>query len=107
MIDDRVDCGMLCISQGATVSLTPDELRSIPLLAAFSDQQLEDFLSVFERLELPPGSQLCKAGDLADQFYILERGTLTLSDGDRVHFEVSPPAPIGELGALGLSATDG
>lgn len=81
--------------------LSHDELRSIPLLAALTDDQLDAFCAIFERLELTAGERLCAAGDPARELYILARGEVTLSDGDRVSFALRPPAQIGELGALG------
>lgn len=81
--------------------LTNDQLRSIPLLAGLNDDQCKAISELFEHVELSAGTTLCVAGALASEFYILERGTVLLTDGDRIEFELRPPAPIGELGALG------
>ncbi|MCA9664117.1 MAG: cyclic nucleotide-binding domain-containing protein [Myxococcales bacterium] len=82
------------------MSLTNEHLRSIPLLASFSDEQLERFKTVFERLELTKGEKLFAAGDKARALYLVASGEVTLSEGDAVDIHVRPPAPIGELGAL-------
>jgi len=81
--------------------LSNDQLRSIPLLAGLNDDQCKAISELFEHVDLSAGTTLCVAGALAGEFFILESGSVKLSDGDRVDFEVRPPAPIGELGALG------
>lgn len=83
------------------MALTNDQLRSIPLLAGLDDDQCKTIAELFEQVELSAGTKLCVAGALASEFYILVSGSVQLTDGDRVNFELSPPAPIGELGALG------
>lgn len=82
------------------MSLTNEHLRSIPLLASLTDEQLESLKTVFERLEMAPGQTLFKAGNRARALYLVASGEVTLSEGDAVDIHVRPPAPIGELGAL-------
>ncbi|MBI2893182.1 MAG: cyclic nucleotide-binding domain-containing protein [Deltaproteobacteria bacterium] len=80
--------------------LTNEQLRSIPLFAGMTDEALTRLRAAFEDVELPAGTVLCRAADQASEFYVLARGRVSLSDGDRVTFELTPPASIGELGAL-------
>ncbi len=92
---------MLRRPKGGLMPLSNDQLRSIPLLAGLNDDQCKAISELFEHVNLSAGTTLCIAGAVASEFYILESGSVKLSDGDRVDFEVKPPAPIGELGALG------
>jgi CRP-like cAMP-binding protein len=76
------------------------DLRSIPLFSRFSNGQLEELATVFERRSLIDGELLFDAGAPATHFQILVRGEILLEEGDTTRFRLSAPAPIGELGAL-------
>jgi CRP/FNR family cyclic AMP-dependent transcriptional regulator len=80
--------------------LTPDQLRSIPLLRGMTDQQLKQLAGVFEPRNLAKGDPLFKAGQPAECFYLLARGEVKIFEGDKERYTLKPPAPIGELGAL-------
>jgi len=41
-----------------------------------TDQELDDLVSVFEKVELKAGKSLFKEGDLVDYFYFIEEGVL-------------------------------
>ena len=80
--------------------LSPDQLRSIPLLRGMSDAQLEQLSGVFERRDLPGGTTLFQSGQPASSFFVLAAGEVAIYEGDEQRYVLRPPAPIGELGAL-------
>jgi CRP-like cAMP-binding protein len=80
--------------------LTPDQLRSIPLLRGMTEPQLKRLSGVFERQEVPAGTTLFAADHPAEVFYLLARGEVKIYEGDQERYALKPPAPIGELGAL-------
>jgi CRP-like cAMP-binding protein len=74
------------------------DLRTIPLFRGFSEDELGEVSTLF----LPVESQapLFEVGQPAREFYLLTAGQVTLDrPGDDV-YQLSPPALIGELGAL-------
>jgi CRP/FNR family cyclic AMP-dependent transcriptional regulator len=80
--------------------LTPDQLRSIPLLRGMNDQQLRQLAGVFERQDVPENATLFQVDQPAECFYLLARGEVKIYEGDKERYALKPPAPIGELGAL-------
>jgi len=80
--------------------LTPDQLRSIPMLRGMTDTQLRQLASVFEARSLPEGTLLFEAGEPAEAFYLLADGEVKIYEDDQERYTLRPLAPIGELGAL-------
>lgn len=84
--------------------LDPEELRSLPLFKGFSDKELRTIADHF-RLVVPPKNPrtqriLFEIGSIADGFFLLLKGDVTLEDalGNAKH--LMPKTPIGELGAF-------
>lgn len=76
------------------------DLRTIPLFHGFSDDELGLLGRLFTRLSVDPSRPLFDVGEPATELYLLTAGEVVL---DRPHddvFRLSPPALIGELGAL-------
>ncbi len=82
------------------MSLTADQLRSIPLLRGFPDEHLDRLRDVFECLDLAEGETLFEAGQPAEAFYLLASGEVSVYKDDEVRFRLRPPAPVAELGTL-------
>jgi CRP-like cAMP-binding protein len=82
------------------MALTPDHIRSIPMLRGFSDEQLAQLANLFQRQDLSQGKVLFEAGDRAVGFYLLTKGEVTIHEGAQVKCQLWPTAPIGELGAI-------
>lgn len=81
--------------------LSPDQLRCIPILQGLDVQQLMQLAEVFEERAVAKGEMLFQEGRPAVAFYLLAYGEITLYEGEKVRYTLNPPAPIGELGALG------
>jgi len=82
------------------MSLSADQLRCIPLLRGFSDENLARLAEVFEPMELRQGQVLFEEGRPTKAFYLLANGEVSIQEGEKVLFLLHPVAPIGELGAL-------
>lgn len=78
----------------------PEGLRTIPLFSRMTDAQLDELAKVFEKTPLKDGEVLFEAGSAATHFHVLVKGEIALFEGDQARFRLSPPAPIGELGAV-------
>jgi CRP/FNR family cyclic AMP-dependent transcriptional regulator len=75
------------------------DLRTIPLLKGFSDDELGEIAALFE--PVPPGTTaLFDVGEPARAFYLLTGGEVALDWPGDDHYRLRPPALIGELGAL-------
>lgn len=81
------------------LQVTPDELRSIPLLRGFTDEQLGKIVALFERTDAA-AEVLFNPGEQADSFYLLTEGSVTLHAPGDEEYTLHPVAVIGELGAL-------
>jgi CRP-like cAMP-binding protein len=76
----------------ARVSIAPDRLRALPLLASLSDAELERLGRAFEDKHVSAGAHLTLEGASGYSFFVIESGTVrverdgqllkTLSDGD-------------------------
>jgi CRP/FNR family cyclic AMP-dependent transcriptional regulator len=78
----------------------PLELRHHPLFKSLSDAQLAELLALFEERSAPAGHVLFREGDAASEVLLLVDGEVELAEAGEPKLVLSPPAPIGELGAL-------
>jgi glutaminase len=81
------------------------ELADAPLCRGLSDAHLELLASRLERRTLQPGELIVRAGDPAEEIYILISGevsvTIDLEAGRRRLVTIIPGATFGELAVLG------
>lgn len=82
------------------MSVTVDELRSIPLFRDITDDHLQVLIDAFETVQLAVGDVLFEAGTEPTHLYMLVDGEITLRDGTDIEYTLTPPAPIGELGSV-------
>ncbi|RPI73180.1 MAG: cyclic nucleotide-binding domain-containing protein [Desulfobacteraceae bacterium] len=82
------------------MSLSPNQLRSISFLSAFSDQQLEQLSRIFTQQQMEQGAILFREGIADHSFYLLAKGEVNILEGDKLRYQLRPPTPIGEVGAL-------
>ena len=75
------------------------DLRTIPLFRGFGDDALAALGALFTRITVEAGP-LFDVGDPATTFYLLTAGEVVLERPNDDVFKLSPPALIGELGAL-------
>ncbi|MCK5800219.1 MAG: Crp/Fnr family transcriptional regulator, partial [Deltaproteobacteria bacterium] len=83
-----------------TLGLTTEQLRSIPLFRATTDQELATIASLFSRVDAQKGDVLFRVGVKAHAFYLLVQGEIALHRADDDIHKLRGPALIGELGAL-------
>jgi CRP/FNR family cyclic AMP-dependent transcriptional regulator len=83
-----------------TLGLTPEQLRSIPLFRAVTDEQLATLAGLFVKVEAKGGDTLFEIGDKAHSAYLLVEGEITLHRADDDTHKLRGPAVIGELGGL-------
>ncbi|HEX2690801.1 MAG TPA: cyclic nucleotide-binding domain-containing protein [Kofleriaceae bacterium] len=76
------------------------DLRTIPLFRGFEDDALDELGRLFTRIIIDDSVPLFDVGDPATALYLLTQGEVVLEHPDNEVFRLSPPALIGELGAL-------
>jgi len=76
--------------------MTP-ELRNTPLFADLDDAQLELLLGATQRRKLPAGHVLFEKGSIADCWFLLIEGAVSVRDDDGERFLVRAVATVGEL----------
>jgi CRP-like cAMP-binding protein len=72
----------------------------MPLFRGFDDAGLAELGGLFTQVVVDPAVPLFDIGDPATAFYLLTSGEVVLDRPDDDSFRLSPPALIGELGAL-------
>ena len=82
------------------MTVTPSQLRDIPLFHNIDDAFLQRLIDVFQVEKLSKGAVLFEAGKAATRLLILVEGSVELRNDGEVLFTLHPIAPIGELGAL-------
>jgi CRP/FNR family cyclic AMP-dependent transcriptional regulator len=75
------------------------ELRTIPLFHGFSDEELAGIADLFKHVDADK-SPLFDVNEPATSLYLLTKGEVLLERPGDDTFKLSPPALIGELGAL-------
>jgi CRP-like cAMP-binding protein len=76
------------------------DLRTIPLFRGFGDGALAELGDLFNLLVVDETVPLFDVGEPATALYLLTAGEVVLEQPDDEVFRLSPPALIGELGAL-------
>lgn len=76
------------------------ELRTIPLFHGFGDEELGKLSNLFSKVTVDPAKPLFDVGEQATELYLLTSGEVMLDRPGDDRFRLSPPALIGELGAL-------
>lgn len=76
------------------------ELQTIPLFQGFSDAELGTLGGLFTRVEDEANYPLFDVGEQATELYLLTDGEVILDRPNDDVFRLSPPALIGELGAM-------
>lgn len=82
------------------MSVSPAELRSIPLFADMTERHLGDLIGALSERRLQSGEVAFRAGKVSERFELLVEGQISLLDGDNEVFVLEPVAPLGELGAV-------
>ncbi len=72
-------------------------LSVVPVFSKFSPAYRDIVLEVMQPLHFPPGSYICKEGQLASSFFIMLDGTARCTIRD-VHGDAGDEAEIGKLG---------
>jgi CRP-like cAMP-binding protein len=76
--------------------MNPD-FRSIPLFADLEDAQIETLIAATQRRKLPAGHVLFEKGAVADCWFLLVEGAISVRDDDGERFLVRAVATVGEL----------
>jgi CRP-like cAMP-binding protein len=77
-------------------SMNPD-FRMVPLFADLDDAQLEILIGATQRRKLPAGHVLFEKGAVADCWFLLVEGAISVRDEDGERFLVRATATVGEL----------
>jgi len=64
------------------VQQVTDTLKEIPLLSNLSDEDIHRLASMFQVRTYPPGDYVMKAGDIGDEFYLIQEGTADVLSKD-------------------------
>jgi len=77
-----------------------DRLAGIPLFAGAQRRQLERIARLCTEVTVPPGRVLCRQGESGREFFVIEEGTVTVSNSDRQLATLGPGDFFGELALL-------
>lgn len=82
------------------MSVSVEELQSIPLFHDITAEHMTELVAAFESFDLAAGDVLFEAGSQPTALYLLVDGEISLREGTDIQYHLHPPAPIGELGAV-------
>ena len=75
-------------------------LKSIPLFASLSDEEVGQIAPFAEEIEVPAGERLVSEGEFSYQFYAIEEGTAEVTRGGEHITDLGPGQFFGEMGLL-------
>jgi MFS family permease len=75
-------------------------LREVPMLRPLPVPIMEQLARHLERVELPAGTQIFAAGDSGDRFYVIERGSVGILDGEELVRRMGAGDGFGEIALL-------
>ncbi len=77
-----------------------ERLRTVPLFAGCSDQQLRFIATRVEDMDFPAGRRLTEEGKSGGEFFVLLEGEAEVRQGDRVVNTMKPGDFFGEIALL-------
>jgi len=78
-----------------------ERLASAPLFAGLHKRELRELATRTDGIDIPEGKQLAREGDFAYEFFVIEKGTATVTHGDEHVADLGPGDFFGEMGILG------
>ena len=76
------------------------KLRDIPLFAKLSRKERKQLALRADEVDVQPGKLVCRKGESANQFYVIERGTAKVVRDGQYLDELGPGDFFGEMGLL-------
>lgn len=76
------------------------KLREIPLFASLSRKQRRMLALRADEIDVSPGKPVCRKGESANEFYLIEQGTAKVVRDDQYLDELGPGDFFGEMGVL-------
>jgi CRP-like cAMP-binding protein len=77
------------------------KLREIPLFARLSRKQRRLLALRADEVDVPPGKLVCRKGESANEFYLIEQGKAKVVRDGQYLDELGPGDFFGEMGVLG------
>jgi CRP-like cAMP-binding protein len=77
-----------------------DLARAVPLFKGLSDRQLQSILRSARAVEFSPGDRIVTEGTPGNSFFLIRRGTATVSTGDEEVARLGPGSYFGELALI-------
>jgi len=84
----------------AEKTMIRDAIATNLLFKACSDEELDELVEVFAPSEAPAGSTIIKEGDEGDAFFVMERGTVDVYEGEEHKVTLYSGASFGEIALL-------
>jgi CRP/FNR family transcriptional regulator, cyclic AMP receptor protein len=75
-------------------------LKEIPLFEGLSKSERRLVARSADEVELEPGASLCREGELAWEFLVIEEGSAKVVRGDQLLNELGPGDFLGEMGLV-------
>ena len=76
------------------------KLRDIPLFAKLSRKQRKLLALRADEVDVQPGKLVCRKGESANEFYVIEQGTAKVVRDEQYLDELGPGDFFGEMGLL-------
>ena len=76
-------------------------LRGVPMLRPLPVNAIEQLAQHAQRTDVVANAAVFEAGDVGDQFYVVESGNVDIVDGDEVVRTMGPGEGFGEIALLG------
>jgi CRP/FNR family transcriptional regulator, cyclic AMP receptor protein len=80
-----------------------ERLRQIPVFARLSKKQRKLVAQSADEIDISPGTQLCREGESAYEFFAILEGTAKVVRGDQYLNDLGPGEFFGEMGLLSKS----
>ena len=81
-------------------------LKNIPIFADVPESALCDFISVCEELAFNKGRNILSGGQINSYLYIIVNGSVQVTDGKEVLYEVGSQELFGQISALSPSVIE-
>ncbi len=82
------------LASGKREMISIDRLREVEILQGLAEWELQSIAQFFNEETVAAGISLCEESERADQLYILQQGSVTLSSKKLGQLEISTPGKI-------------
>lgn len=97
---DGIPSAVVLSIQGRKQTMDPAQIEDLPLFSGLSRRQRKTIAQHADEVDIAAGDRIFEQGRLANELFVIKRGTVDVFDGDDLIAQLGPGDIVGEIGVL-------